>query len=247
MSLMGGSEMETRPTGAALDQATRLLLTGGVVGPPLFVVVLLIEGATRPGYSAWRYFGSALALSNQGWEQIANFIVCGLLILGFAVGLRRVLRHGKAAVGGPILLGIYGLGLVIAGILVTDPSGGYPPGTSASGGPHTLHGNIHALMGAIVFITLASACFVLARRFAGDPNAKGWALYSILSGVLVLVFFVASLTPAALQGGVAGLLQRVAIVVGWGWVALLAARLLRQVPASVPPARSAAKSDASSS
>ena len=34
------------------DQITRWLLAGGVVGPLLFIVVLLIEGATRPGSSA---------------------------------------------------------------------------------------------------------------------------------------------------------------------------------------------------
>jgi hypothetical membrane protein len=219
--------MVTKRMDVAMDQSTRLLLAGGVVGPPLFVVVLLIEGATRPGYSAWRYYGSFLELSNQGWEQIVNFIVCGLLVLGFAVGLRRVFRPGKASIGGPILLGIFGLGLVAAGVFVTDPSMGYPPGTSVSGGPHTLHGNIHALVGALVFITLASACFVLARRFAGDPQWKGWALYSVVSGVLVLVFFVGSFVPAVLLAGTAGLVQRSAIVIGWGWITLLAARLLR--------------------
>ena len=44
---------------------TRLLITGGAIGPLLFVIVLLIEGATRPGYSAWHNFGSSLSLSDQ--------------------------------------------------------------------------------------------------------------------------------------------------------------------------------------
>lgn len=65
--------------------STEFLLLCGVVGPPLFVLVLLIEGATRPGYSAWRTDGSYLALSNQGWEQIAHFIVCGSLCISFAL------------------------------------------------------------------------------------------------------------------------------------------------------------------
>jgi len=56
------------------SRLTLLLLAGGVIGPPLFIVVFLIEGATRPGYSAWRNYVSDLALSNQGWEQVANFL-----------------------------------------------------------------------------------------------------------------------------------------------------------------------------
>jgi len=58
--------------------STRPLLAGGVIGPPLFVVVLLVEGATRPGYSAWRHYGSQLATGEGGWMQVANFIICGL-------------------------------------------------------------------------------------------------------------------------------------------------------------------------
>src|SRR5579864_7245742 len=92
---------------------TRLLLAGGVVGPALFIVVFLLEGATRPGYSAWRDYVSDLSLSNQGWKQIANFIVCGLLSAGFAWGLRRALGSGKGATWGPLLLALFGVSLVV--------------------------------------------------------------------------------------------------------------------------------------
>src|SRR2546430_6705392 len=60
---------------------TRFLIAGGAIGPLLFIIVLLIEGATRPGYSAWHNYGSSLSLSALGWMQIANFLVCGLLTL----------------------------------------------------------------------------------------------------------------------------------------------------------------------
>lgn len=107
---------------------TRCLLIGGAIGPLLFIVALLIEGATRPGYSAWHNYGSSLSLGDQGWMQIANFLVCGLLTLGFAVGLRRVFQTGKGSVWGPILLGVFGVSLIVAGLFVTDPSLGLPSG-----------------------------------------------------------------------------------------------------------------------
>jgi Protein of unknown function (DUF998) len=211
-------------------RANRLLLACGVIGPPLFVIVFLLEGATRPGYSAWRHYVSQLSLGAGGWMQIANFLLCGLLSLCFARGLRRTLQGGTGATWGPLLLAVFGLGLIVAGIFVTDPALGYPPGASPRPPglvTHaTLHGRVHGLAGLVVFSSVAAACFVLARRFAGDPTWRGWAPYSVVTGVLVAVFFVASLATAPLPGAPSGLLQRLAIVLGWGWIALLAARLV---------------------
>jgi len=80
---------------------TRALLTCGVTGPVLFLTVVLIEGATRPGYSAWRNAGSQLALGDGGWVQTINFFVAGVLLLAFAVGLQRALPSGPGPCGRP--------------------------------------------------------------------------------------------------------------------------------------------------
>ena len=48
---------------------------GGVLGPVLFIAVFLVEGATRPGYSAWHNHVSLLATGDGGWMQVANFLV----------------------------------------------------------------------------------------------------------------------------------------------------------------------------
>lgn len=228
--------------------ATRLMIMGGAIGPLLFVIVLLIEGATRTGYSAWHNYGSSLSLGPGGWVQIVNFLICGLLVLCFAIGLRQVFRTGRGSVWGPILLGVFGVFLVVAGVFVTDPSLGYPPGTH-SNGPQTLHGTIHGIAGLIVFSSLAAACFVMARRFAGDPDWKGWALYSLVTGILVAVFFIAATAVSALDesgvfpGSPTGLFQRIAIIAGWGWIALLALRILRQMHSPVPSGHSTRVTD----
>src|SRR5437667_11968886 len=205
---------------------TRFLIAGGAIGPLLFIFVLLIEGATRPGYSAWHNYGSSLSLGDQGWMQIANFLVCGLLTLGFAIGLRQVFQTGRGSVWGPILLGVFGASLIVAGLFVTDPSLGYPPGTHGSG-PQTLHGTIHGVAGLIAFSSSAIASFVMARRFAGDPNWRGWALYSIVTGVLVVMSFIAATVVSALDesgvfpGSPTGLLIRIGIIAGCGWSSLM--------------------------
>jgi hypothetical membrane protein len=230
-------------------RAVSFLIACGAIGPILFILLFLLEGAIRPGYSAWHNFVSDLGESNQGWMQIANFLICGVLILCFALGLRQVFRSGKGSVWGPLLLGVFGLSLLIAGLFVTDPSlGYYPAGTSSS--TQTLHGTIHGANAPLAFGSLTLAIFVLARRFASDPAWRGWALYSLVAGMTFVGSFIACLVSAILdQKGIlpnspTGLLERISILIGWTWIALLALRLLRQMRAPVSSARSAGEADA---
>lgn len=216
------------------SHASRLLLAAGAVGPLLFILAFLVEGATRPAYRAWHMAVSSLSDGPLGWTQMTNFVVCGVLSVCFAVGLKRTLRTGKGATWGPILLGTFGLGLIGAGFFTTDPGLGYPPGAVTPATP-SVHGLLHSLLSLIVFASLIAACIVLARRFTLDPAWPGWSLYSILTASGVLVFFVLTsvATAAADPNSPAGLLQRITIIIGWVWMALLAIQLLRKAaPAS---------------
>lgn len=152
--------------------ALTLLLACGAVGPLLFIAVFLIAGATRPNYSPWRHYVSSLSTGEQGWVQVASFIVSGALVLASALGLKRALGPGKGATWGPILLGIFGLSFIGCGIFVADPILGYPPG--APGTP-TLHGALHSFFAATLFGSLIAACFALMRRFGGNAVWRGWA------------------------------------------------------------------------
>src|SRR5215831_12366600 len=178
--------------------ATRLLLACGAIAPLLNIVVILILGATRPGYNAWQIPDSSLELGEGGWIQITNYIVSGVLLLGFAIGLRRVLRTGRGSTWGPILFGIFGICLIGAGIFVTDPGLGYPH--EASTVVLTVHGIVHNNLTLVGFSSLSAACFVLARRDAADPAARGWAWYSVATGLLVVVLFVLTGVAEALGG-----------------------------------------------
>ncbi len=154
---------------------TRALLLCGVVGPPLFIVTFLIEGATRPGYSWWRNYVSSLATGDGGWVQIANFLVWGTLAIAFSIG---VVRTGLVAPG--VLIFLYGAGLLVAGVFVTDPSLGYPPGAPAE---HTTHGMIHGLAGLGVFTLNAVAAFVVAQHFFRDRGSHAWAICALVARV----------------------------------------------------------------
>jgi hypothetical protein len=114
--------------------------------------------------------------------------------------------------------------LIAAGIFVPDPALGFPPGT-AEGTAETVswHGILHFVSGGIGFLSLIAACFVFARWFAARKQ-RGWAAFSIITR---LIFFVAFLGISSGTGNSGiNIAFTVAVVVCWGWISLLAARLI---------------------
>jgi hypothetical protein len=192
------------------------LLVCGLVGPPVNVAVFTVEGAIRPGYSAIRDFNSLLSLGSHGWVNIANFIVLGLLMIAFAVGVQWVLRDGPAINTGPIMLAVFGASLVVAGAFVADP------GPSAV----TAHGTIHIGASVIGLTALTVACFVFAGHYSQLANGRRFAFYSRVTGVVSAALFIASVP--LMQVGIAGLLQRLEILIICTWIVLLAVRLIRE-------------------
>jgi hypothetical protein len=211
---------------------TKALFVGGVVTGPLFTVEWIVEGAARANYDPLRYPISSLSIGDCGWMQIAIFIATGLLILAFSIGLRRVLRP-SGSVWGPWLVGLVGIGLMGAGIFVTDPLNGYPPGTPLIPTERTTHGILHDLFGIPFFLGLPATGFVFARLFA-RWGKRGWAAYSAISGfAMFAVFFLArlSLRPGFEDmAGLFGLFQRITVTIGWAWLTLLAIYMLKNPP-----------------
>lgn len=206
--------------------ATNVLLRCGVIGPLLFVLVFMIESATRPGYDPLRNMVSELSLSEYGWQQIANFLLSGTLILAFSIGLRRVFTSGTGSTWGPRLLTVTGLGLLVAGVFVCDPGLAYPAGAPA-GLPFmdgTWHNMLHTLGGFMVFFSLPAALVVLAHRFAGDPTWKAWTTPTLAAAIVGFAFFIAS-NITAMHGGPAGLFQRLCMITYLCWLAGLAFHL----------------------
>jgi hypothetical membrane protein len=207
------------------------LLTCGIIGPLLCVTVFLIEGVTRPAYNPWRSWISELSLGDQGWINIANLTISGLLILGFALALQRVFPSGPASRWGPRLVALFAVSLFLAGVFVIDPNGHYPPNIQPT---ISLHGIIHKIVAPLIFISSSAACFVVARRFATEWYGKRWVRYSRVTGVLIPTSFMIGNILAGLDfAGIlpnapSGLFQRIALIGACIWLALLALHLLRR-------------------
>jgi hypothetical membrane protein len=209
---------------------TRALLLAGVAGPVAFVAVFLIVGALRPGYDSIRHFVSLLSIGEGGWVQVATFLLGGLSFIAFGIGLARVWRSAGIARWVPRLVMLAGGALVACGVFTADPALGYPPGTPA-GIPTDIswHGGLHYLGAILVFVGLAAA-MVIDARSGPRSTGRAWAAYSLVSAIVLLGGWIGGFLLVNPDGIVetAGLLQRIAIVAGWQWLAATAVIELRR-------------------
>ena len=203
---------------------TRAALACGVAAGPLFIVSSGAQALTRPGFDLRRHAISMLMLGDRGWMQRATFIVTGLLVLACAAGIRGALRGGRAGTWGPLLLGGYGVGLVVAGLFTPDPALGFPSGAAAGMAPAMSgHAILHTAAFFVAFISLVAATFVFARGFAGLRDRR-WLACCLATGVVPFPLIALSL---ALGGN--GVVLFAMGVITSAWVAALPARLMAEL------------------
>jgi hypothetical membrane protein len=207
---------------------TRALLGWGVVAGPFYVVTSVAQALTRDGFDLRRHQWSLLENGALGWVQVTNFVLTGVMLVAFAVGLRRALTAGRAARWAPRLTAVFGASLVAAGVFRADPALGFPVGTPSTPTVTTVttHGVLHFAAAGVGFMAIAAACFVLARRFS-DEGEGGLGLASRATGVVFLGGF---LCVASGAGSVAAnLLFTAAVVIVFAWVAVVAVHRYRSL------------------
>jgi hypothetical protein len=203
-----------RASNKQTEKLTRALLASG----PLFYIVATAQMFTRPGFDIRHHAISLLSLGDLGWIQTSNFILTGVLALLCAVGMRWVLHPGRAGTWGPLLIGIYGVGLIVGGIFHPDPGLGFPPGAPTG---MSWHAVLHSIAFYTAFLSLIVACFVFVRRFTSQGH-RGWGIYCAATGVVspLLIVLGTGITSWA------GVLFALAGVVAFGWVSMIAAKLV---------------------
>src|SRR5215211_1193882 len=200
----------------------------GITGPIIFVLVVIMQSLLHPDYSQVKLPISALAAWPGGWVQDVNFVLFGLLMISFAIGLHLGIRPSRAGVIGPALLVLSGVGLIIAGLFpwrTVDGDFVVPAG--------------HLLGALLSFLGAGTGFIVVSRRLAGDPRWRSVATYALASGIVIAVLFVATFALVIPRGAPlhssGGLVQRVTLAVWFPCTVVLAHRLLRLVRTNDAP------------
>ena len=209
------------------NQFRKLSAWAGILAPAIFVGVFTVEGVLRNGYDPMRKYISVLSLGNRGWIQISNFIVLGLLLFIFTLGLSKEFQTGKASRGGIITLYIISVLFFISGPFVMDP-------TETPADQMSVHGLIHGISGGIVFLLMPIIIFIFLRRFFSDNNWQSFRWWTLILGVIeatgVIVFTYVSKIPFEQNAYINyfGLFQRIALIPFMVWVFIFGIEMLRK-------------------
>jgi hypothetical membrane protein len=226
------------------DTVSACLAGLGLLSPG-FLCLVIAAGLAAPRYSMVRDEVSDLGLRSVTADILdGGLIGFGALLCLFATGLWRSFRADVAGRRAAFLLVIVGVSVACLAAFPMDPSVRHP----------TVHGTIH---GALFFVCVGlfvSAAWMFARAFRRDPLWRRIAAYTRASAIAVVAVWVVWVAFASQQvfdpnpplGAVAGLIERILIVVITVWIGVVAARhtqlavLARRISAVARPRRSSA-------
>lgn len=193
----------------------RTLLRGVIRGAELIVsaIPILCIAATvvaqllYAGYNPWQDAISSLVWGRYGSIQTAAFYLLGFSIMVLAIKMflkakQRVLKTGIIA------LAITGLGMVMVGI--------FP--AARSGFPQTIISAIHLNVSSALIFLFPIACFVMAPRLKECFSHRWLSAYTLISGILGVVFMMVEGFFHLTGRGWMGTFERLEILNGIAWV-----------------------------
>jgi hypothetical protein len=203
---------------AVAAHRARLAAIAGMVAGPLFLATVVVLSWLR--YDFLRSLGwtildehnvpwpSGLALGGNGWAQMVNFAVTGLLLLVFVRALRHELPHRRSARVAAALM------TVMAVALVTSAA---PTDRDFTAEPSTWHGWTHGISFITIVLCSVLTPLVTSRALRGDPRWRPMAAVSLAVALICpLSLFVPSQVGFYLF-----------LIILFGWFTALAMRFSR--------------------
>ena len=169
-------------------QWVQLAAWAGMVGPLILGSVIAVLTLIQRDFMAsigWRLeapldWPSGLALGPYGWIMTLTFLLCGILIVLFASGLRLSLPRIKLAAISIWLLVLAGVGMI--GLIS-------PTDKTIRTTPRTWHGILHDSSFAVIGLTLMPAMILLGFVFRRDARWKDLAVYTWITVALAIPTF----------------------------------------------------------
>lgn len=198
------------PSSRMMLRKSMSLRLAAAAGPLLFTLVWMTGPLWHPNYNPLSDTVSRLALGSVGWPQTISFLCFGCL----SVLLAGLLLDGSTGRvmpnAGPVLLGLFGIG--VAG------AGAFNIGTAS---------DAHQLASALAFLSIIAAMLVFGWTQAQRHEGPAIVVYSLVSALVsaALLGAVLLLGSGALSAW-NGLLQRLFILTWCSWLEVIALRLV---------------------
>lgn len=199
----------------------RFLSLGGVAGPTVLTIIVMICGALRPDYSHAAQFISELGArgtSHAALLNFAGFVPAGLLLAGFGVSLANLRPRRRGSVLAAACMTMFGLGLTFAGIYSCDP--GCPHRGASS------EAMLHDRITSFAFLSGIAGVALMAYYFRNLKNWRDLWPYSAITSAMAYGFLIAS--GASLESRLlTGLCQRLFLGTLFLWCIIVSVRIFR--------------------
>jgi hypothetical protein len=191
------------------------IATIALVGIAYFGVIIVALHFLRPDHNPVSQPTSAYAVGPYGFLMTSAFFSMSVASLALVIGLHRAVSPPARSRMGLGLLGLWGVGVLIAGIFPID----------LEGTPQTISGTIHRINGPLTFLSLTAGAILVSRRFKQDEKWRPFYRSALILSWVMLAEFVAVGLTIATASGFPGLGQRIFIATFVTWLLLTAARL----------------------
>jgi hypothetical membrane protein len=195
----------------------RLLAASGIVGPPIYAIVVFALGSLWPDYSHLRQSMSELGAVDSPYALMMNTAglpLLGIMVMAFAIGLRRGLRKSRSARFGTFFVALAGGAIVMTGMFPCDSGCINVTGIRIA----------HRVFATISGIALVLAPFTLIPAISDDNRWRKYAFFSLIVGVIVVVS--STLYGFRIFEQWKGVTQRLSMGVALLWIEVMAMNLL---------------------
>lgn len=201
----------------------RRLAIVGIAGPIVWWLLIVVNGAITPGYSHVSDFISTLAAVGAPYApiQTINFAVLGGSILAVTLGFHSWFDAGRPPRAGTVLLGVFGIGVLLAGVFPEDTAN-----------PASTTNFLHNLTSTVAFITGILSIGLISRRIGTDDRWPSYRHEARRTVAIVLATFIVFMFGVSSDSAFVGLTQRLFIGVVTLWLVVQSYRLYLLADAS---------------
>ena len=186
------------------------LTTVALVCISYFVIVIIIFHFLRPELSPIGRPTSEYAVGPYGFLMTTAFFSMSAASFSLLVGLHKGIASPAQSRIGLFLLGIWGVGVLVAMTFRIDPEGS----------ELTTAGTIHRINGPLSFLSLTLSAFLISRSFRRDVNWQPFYHSALTLSLIMIAMFIITGVNVTVETGFGGLCQRTFLVVFVTWFIL---------------------------
>jgi hypothetical protein len=209
--------MTTKNLSPALPATKQVRSTAMVVlaGVLYFATVIVALHFLRPDFNPISRPTSEYAVGPYGFLMTPAFFSMSLATFALVMGLVQGVSPSARSRVGLTLLGLWGVGVLIAMIFPIN----------LDGAPQTLAGTIHGINGPLAFLSATIGLLLVSRRFKQDDRWRPFHRTSLILSLVLLAGFVGTFLSFITESGFLGLTQRITLAAIVTWMLLTAVHL----------------------